>query len=589
MRKILHNNPAYLYPEEMKSTAYSYLRFSTPEQALGDSERRQIDQAEEWAKKKGLALETGFRDRGTSGFKGVNRRKGALAEFLRQVDQGEILRGSYLVVEDLDRLSREHPVDSLGLVHTLLHAGIIIVVLKTGDEYSVSSLRADSSGIKMMGLTFELGRASGESDRKARLSKANWDQKLSQAIAKGNVLTAQTPAWVKVVKDTEGVKKFVLDEDRASIVRDIFKWTIGGLGARTIAKKLNEAKVENWGKGKRIATHWHNSYIQKIIHSRTVLGEFQPHEYAWVEDKDGRTQVRVPRGEPLKNYYPPVVDEATFMRAAEAKNNHKHYGGRLNMKVGNLLSGLVFARVFDPLLREKQPQGKFHDWTDLVKCHYRNKGKVREIYYISNVDPLNKKRAKKDQIKSQSFPVFAVEYAILKRFSEINWSELSQTSSLSFMDEREQCKRLWEVVEESKRKVDRYLKALGDEDDEGLLRRYKEAQRDRKELLAKAEKKQAELDSKVTISDEDICQPMTIPESAYDPFDRENRLLLRAEIARRVEKIELASTPAQPKHMMINVIFRNGAKRLIVAKLRKNDVPEIASATIQLPASLLTR
>jgi hypothetical protein len=110
-----------------------------------------------------------------------------------------------------------------------------------------------------------------------------------------------------------------------------------------------------------------------------------------------------------------------------------------------------------------------------------------------------------------------------------------------------------------------------------------------KELLAKAEKKQAELDSKVTISDEDICQPMTIPESAYDPHDRENRLLLRAEIARRVEKIELASTPAQPKHMMINVIFRNGAKRLIVAKLRKNDVPEIASATIQLPASLLTR
>ena len=36
--------------------AYSYLRFSTPEQALGDSERRQLKQAQKCARRRGLDL-----------------------------------------------------------------------------------------------------------------------------------------------------------------------------------------------------------------------------------------------------------------------------------------------------------------------------------------------------------------------------------------------------------------------------------------------------------------------------------------------------------------------------------------------------
>jgi len=65
--------------------AFSYVRFSSGRQAEGDSERRQIAMAEEYANKHGLELDTTFRDLGVSGFRGSNRTKGALARFIEAV------------------------------------------------------------------------------------------------------------------------------------------------------------------------------------------------------------------------------------------------------------------------------------------------------------------------------------------------------------------------------------------------------------------------------------------------------------------------------------------------------------------------
>lgn len=75
--------------------AYSYLRFSTPEQALGDSERRQVEKAEAWAAAKCIPLDKSYADRGKSGFKGTNRKRGALGRFLKQIKAGNIPHGSY--------------------------------------------------------------------------------------------------------------------------------------------------------------------------------------------------------------------------------------------------------------------------------------------------------------------------------------------------------------------------------------------------------------------------------------------------------------------------------------------------------------
>ncbi|MEC8482220.1 MAG: recombinase family protein, partial [Pseudomonadota bacterium] len=89
--------------------AYSYLRFSTPEQMKGDSFRRQTALAQSYASKNNLILdnELTFEDLGVSAYQGRNKAKGNLGLFLEAVQTGLIERDSVLLVESLDRISRE--------------------------------------------------------------------------------------------------------------------------------------------------------------------------------------------------------------------------------------------------------------------------------------------------------------------------------------------------------------------------------------------------------------------------------------------------------------------------------------------------
>ena len=62
----------------MKAKAYSYVRFSTPEQLKGDSRRRQLQLSEDYAREHDLDLaEESFQDLGVSAFKGKNAKEGA--------------------------------------------------------------------------------------------------------------------------------------------------------------------------------------------------------------------------------------------------------------------------------------------------------------------------------------------------------------------------------------------------------------------------------------------------------------------------------------------------------------------------------
>ncbi|HXQ45394.1 MAG TPA: recombinase family protein, partial [Caulobacteraceae bacterium] len=87
--------------------AYAYSRFSSHAQAEGDSLRRQLSAAFAYAEAHNLDLDTTLRDLGVSAFTGDNRMKGALKLFKDRVARGEVERGSYLLIDSFDRLSRE--------------------------------------------------------------------------------------------------------------------------------------------------------------------------------------------------------------------------------------------------------------------------------------------------------------------------------------------------------------------------------------------------------------------------------------------------------------------------------------------------
>ncbi|WP_341707630.1 recombinase family protein [Halopseudomonas sp.] len=84
--------------------AYSYIRFSSLEQAKGDSFRRQTEGIRNYCTKNGLDLATSaeytFFDKGKSAYKADHvGENGQLKRFIDLVESGHIKKGSYLIVE----------------------------------------------------------------------------------------------------------------------------------------------------------------------------------------------------------------------------------------------------------------------------------------------------------------------------------------------------------------------------------------------------------------------------------------------------------------------------------------------------------
>src|SRR5262249_17292109 len=154
--------------------AYSYLRFSTPEQMRGDSFRRQTQLAQDYAQRHGLELDTELtlNDLGVSAFRGRNARTGALGAFLQAMDADMVPEGSLLLVESPDRVTRQDPWDALPLFQRIINGGITIVTLQDGKTYSREEMRANP--IRILESLFVMIRANEESATKSRRLKAAW-------------------------------------------------------------------------------------------------------------------------------------------------------------------------------------------------------------------------------------------------------------------------------------------------------------------------------------------------------------------------------------------------------------------------------
>jgi DNA invertase Pin-like site-specific DNA recombinase len=365
--------PSYSSPP----IAYSYIRFSTPEQAQGDSLRRQTEAAAEWCQRNGVTLDasTTLHALGKSAYTGAHRQnadRNALAHFLKLVEAGKVPRGSYLIIENLDRLSREHIQPALLLVLNLLQAGIRIVQLKPTEL--MFDDKSDTLPVMMM--MVELSRGHSESAMKSDRNGKAWAEKKACARRRERqpprkrdrvngmaLMTHQLPAWVE-----EQGGALVLIPERAEVVRQIFALTAAGYGQMRIAARLTREGVSPFGtllaggeaaehRGQRAAAgvplsaaeehalsswgrwetkrhpddatqrlrvwkacHWTGSYIHSIVFDRRALGEFQPSRLA--DDRRGR----VPDGEPIANYFPAAVQEAEWLAARAAVATRRKHG-----------------------------------------------------------------------------------------------------------------------------------------------------------------------------------------------------------------------------------------------------------------------
>lgn len=332
-------------PDMIKTTekplVISYLRYSTPQQVHGDSKRRQLEMSETWAKARGYAITENFEDLGISAFRGKNARSGgALARILSEVQAESIPPGSILLVESLDRLSREEIPTALQLFLSIVNAGVRIVTLCDGHEYHKAKLDMNDllTSIAIM------SRANDESATKGMRMREKWEKRRSEA-ADGEQILTNLPAWLelknrKVVKkmiDGKPVKKtvgnIVKKSDAAKAVKKLFTLAADGYGLGAITRKLNRDGVPPIGRSGR----WSKTYVHNLLRGRQVLGELLLRKTI-----DGK----VTAAQTVKGYYPPIIDEKLWERAnalLDSKKNADFKGDRgPNAAWVNIFSGLLF-------------------------------------------------------------------------------------------------------------------------------------------------------------------------------------------------------------------------------------------------------
>ncbi len=271
---------------------------STRTQLKGDSLSRQLEASENYARKHGLILDTSLRDLGVSAFEGKNVKEGALGRFLALVEAGEVKRGSYLLLESLDRLSRNKVRLALPLFLSIINAGIRVVTLADNERlYDEDTLDADH--FSLMGSLVVMSRANEESATKRDRIRKAYAKARTEARESGKPVWGNYPAWISRAGDGS----LVLSEFAES-VKTIYGLAEQGMGAVQICKHLNASPEVI--PPRRARNGWYASYISRLLRSRAVIGEYQPCRFV-----DGRS---VPDGAPIPAYFPPAVEPDTWTR-----------------------------------------------------------------------------------------------------------------------------------------------------------------------------------------------------------------------------------------------------------------------------------
>jgi DNA invertase Pin-like site-specific DNA recombinase len=495
--------------------AYSYVRFSTPTQAAGDSLRRQTKNSKRWCEENGHTLDDtlGLHDKGVSAWKGDNLTTGKLGAFLTEVKGGRVPKGSYLIVESLDRLSRQGVRKALRVFLDILDLGINIVTLSPLYVFQEDGL----DEMQLIVAIVILGRAHDESDIKSYRGLESWDNKRQKATTEK--LTAKCPLWMRLSKDRT---KFDPIPERVEAVKMLFTLTTLGLGSVRLVKHMN-ANVKPMGK-----KPWSKSSIRRILGDRAVLGEYQPHTGSH------KRRDRKPVGDPIKDYYPRVIEDDLFYAAQSAIKKNSVQRGRKGNKVTNLFTGLV-----------KDSTGA--SMTVVMKDD------LRLVSY----------EATRGRGQFISFPYEPFEVGILRWLKELRAEDVV-TANMNVADQLAASQGRLNQVTDRIAKIKRRLKT--DDDIEPLIDVLTDLERDRKQLASEVET----IKEKLSTSDDlgptqDLIRIMDTTE------DRE---VLRQRIKARIRDLiscmlVVVRVDGQTRSALVEITLITGVKRWVAMRVTR--------------------
>lgn len=285
--------------------AYIYSRISSKKQTTGVGLDRQLENAKAYCQANNLRIVDVQADV-ASAFHSKHV-DGNLGAFLDAIKENLIPVPSALVVESLDRLGREHELTALSRFIDIVKAGVEIHEISTGIVYNITDTHLLHVALSIM------TRAYNESLIKSKRATDAIQRKLTDARSTNKIIGANIPAWIDNINGEFHLNK------HAETVKLIFDLYISGMTMRPIVRHLIEQNIEYPApkiakKGVNAGTYkWHAGRIMTILSSPYVYGTYTPL-----------------KGDPIEDYYPAVVDIATFMKVKDIRENRKVKATKVN-------------------------------------------------------------------------------------------------------------------------------------------------------------------------------------------------------------------------------------------------------------------
>ena len=268
-----------------------------------------------------------------SGFKGANRTFGALSSLLAAIKDKKIPKGSYLLIENFDRLTREQLSEAVALLTDIIRAGLIVVTLSDLEEWTAKRLSDPASFIMLVLL---LSRGHAESERKSEMitkviARARRERKIS--------IFGQRPGWLRIENG-----EFSPIPEKVESIQKVFAMATAGFGSYAICKHAN---AEGWpvptGDSK-----WGNWLPNKLLSNRALLGEME------FRTESGGKRVVL---DVCADWYPRVISDEVFYAARAAVDARKNTPARTDDHCRNLLKGIGVCGVCGASLLRRNHAG----------------------------------------------------------------------------------------------------------------------------------------------------------------------------------------------------------------------------------------
>ena len=311
-----------------------YCRLSRDDEQAGESNSIVNQKAilKKYAKEQGFRNIQFFVD---DGFSGANFNRPEWQRMITMVEADQI---GVLLAKDMSRIGRNYL--EVGFYTEILFPkhNVRFIAINSGVD---SANQMDNDFTPFLNIINEFYVK--DSSKKVKAS-------MKQKGESGEYLTTNPPYGY--MKDPENPKKhWIIDDEAAAIVRQIFAWCMEGYGPSQIAHKLKVAEVDcptvHWAKMGRNAPaktpddpyDWAPRTISGILERQEYLGHmvnFRTHRQSYKSKK----KIENPQSEwkIFENTHDGIVDEETFYRVQELRKN-KRRPARTGKS--NMFSGIV--------------------------------------------------------------------------------------------------------------------------------------------------------------------------------------------------------------------------------------------------------